>query len=264
MAKISNISKVESAAEDTSVSLRTEKELLKMKQMLSGKQKSMLKTVESAGFSCLMCGKCCERAEDDNSVYVLPEEIKKIETVGFSREDFILPLLPDFYETDNGAVVFNEPAFINMLHSLPEQTDEEGRIHTFGWMLQRKENGSCIFLDSESKKCLIYEVRPALCRTYPFFTDENGVSECECEGIDSAGKTDTLSAKEMTEALQDRVLADHTDYIRTSAVIKENYDKSEFNNETGRIRFEENLKKNTVFFIVYDSTGVYNIEFKIN
>ncbi len=265
MAKISTISKICSAGEDTAVSLRTEKELLKMKQMLSGKQKPMLKTVESAGFSCLLCGKCCERTEDDNSVYILPEEIEKIEAAGFSRKDFILPLLPDFYETGTETSFFKESAFVDMLSSLSEQTDEEGRIHTFGWMLQRNNDGSCVFLDSESKRCLIYTARPALCRTYPFFTDENGVSECECEGLGTAEKTElvSVSAKELTEALRDRVLSDHADYIQTSAVIKKIYEKFKFNNESGRIRFEENLKKNTVFFVVYDSTGVYTVEYLI-
>lgn len=260
MEKISNISKLDSIAEETSISMRAEKELLKMKQLLSGKQRSMLKTVESAGFSCLLCGKCCERTEDDNSVYILPEEIEKIETFGFSREEFILPLLPDFYEPDPKTAVFHESAFIDVLRSLSEQTDEAGRIHTFGWMLQRKEDGSCIFLDPASKKCLIYKVRPALCRTYPFFTDENGVSECECEGLGSVGRTEPPSAKELTQALQDRVLSDHADYIQTSAVIKDFYNTFKFNDEAGRIHFEENLKKNIVSFVVYDSTGIYTAE----
>ncbi|MBZ3935891.1 YkgJ family cysteine cluster protein [Methanimicrococcus blatticola] len=264
MAKISKISKLESIPTDTSGSTRIEKELLKMKQLLAGKQKSMLKTVESAGFSCLMCGKCCERAEDDNSVYLLPDEIEKIEASGFLRENFILPLLPDFYETENETAIFKESTFIDMLHSLSEQTDEEGRIHTFGWMLQRNDDGSCIFLNSDSKKCMIYEARPALCRTYPFFTDESGVLKCECEGLGSIEKTEPILANELTKALQERVLSDHTDYIQTSVAIKNIYDKFEFNNETARIRFNENLIKNIVSFVVYDSTGVYEVEFNID
>ncbi|WNY23079.1 hypothetical protein MmiHf6_03780 [Methanimicrococcus hongohii] len=274
---VSNISKINSVQEDASVSLRVEKEIQKMKPLLSGKQKSMLKTVESAGFSCLECGKCCERAEDDNSVYILPEEIRKIETKGFSKENFILPLLPDFYEmnesenssdsTDSvqsidsvysadSSFSFQNSAFVAMLQSLSEQTDEYGRIHTFGWMLQRKNDGSCIFLDSGSKKCMIYDVRPALCRTYPFFADENGVSKCVCEGLDSADKTDASLAKKLAEALQNRVISDQADYIQTSAGIKKVYEKSVFNSETGKTAFEERLKNNAVMFVVYDGAGV--------
>ncbi|MDR2944945.1 MAG: YkgJ family cysteine cluster protein [Methanosarcinales archaeon] len=223
----------------------------------------MMKTVESAGFSCLMCGKCCERAEDDNSVYLLPEEIESIETLGFLRENFILPLLPDFYETNDGTAVFNESLFMDMLSSLSEQTDEEGRIHTFGWMLQRNQDGSCIFLNSESKKCVIYAVRPALCRTYPFFMSETCVWKCDCEGLGSIEKTKTDLSIELTKALQERALSDYADYIQTSAAVKEFYDKVQFNNKTGRVRFEENLKKNLVTFVIYDSTGVYAAECRI-
>ncbi|MDR0768056.1 MAG: YkgJ family cysteine cluster protein [Methanosarcinales archaeon] len=260
---VSNISRIESIPKDTSLSLRTEKEIRKMKQLFSGKQKSILKTIEDACFSCLRCGKCCERAEDDNSVYILPEEIKRIETRGFSKKEFILPLLPDFYEANE---MFQSSALIDMLRSLSEQTDEDGRIHTFGWMLQRNKDGSCIFLDAASKKCMIYDIRPALCRTYPFYMDESGVSKCECEGIrplDKADKTGSCLTKELAEALQSRMLSDQADYIHTSAGIKEVYEKFTFNNEKGRAAFEEHLQKNTVSFVIYDGTGVYTAELQI-
>jgi Fe-S-cluster containining protein len=257
---VSNIAKLESGSRDASLSHRAETEIQKMTQLLSGKRKNILKTIEDACFSCLRCGKCCERTEDDNSVYILPEEIEKIETKGFLKNDFILPLLPDFYETNE---MFQNSAFIDMLQSLSDQTDESGRIHTFGWMLQRNKDGSCIFLESESKKCMVYDVRPALCRTYPFFMDENGVSKCECEGIGSVGRTELNLAKEMAEALQSRMLSDQVNYIQTSAEIKNVYEKFTFNSEAGQAAFEERLKKNIVCFVIYDGTGVYTAELQI-
>ncbi|WNY28470.1 hypothetical protein MmiEs2_06580 [Methanimicrococcus stummii] len=259
---LSTVSK-EYAPKDVSTSLRVENESEKIRQMLLGKQKSMQKTIGTAGFSCLMCGKCCERAEDDNSVYILPAEIEKIESKGFSRSDFILPLLPDFYNDSNDiSSSFQYSTFTETLRALSEQIDEHGRIHTFGWMLQRKEDGSCIFL-SESKKCLIYDIRPALCHTYPFFADENGVSKCECEGLESVSRTEPDLTNELTKALQNRVVADQADYIQTSAGIKEYYEQFTFNSECGIAIFEENLKKNVVSFVVYDGTGVYAAEIQL-
>ena len=258
---VSNIVKIESGPVDASLSLRTEKEIEKMAQLFSGKRKQMSKAIEDACFSCLRCGKCCERAEDDNSVYILPEEIEKIESEGFLREEFILPLLPDFYETNE---MFQNSAFIALLQSLSDQTDEDGRIHTFGWMLQRNKDGSCIFLDRESKKCMVYDVRPALCHTYPFFMDESGVLKCECEGINSVERTESNLTKELTEALQSRMLSDQVNYIQTSAGIKDVYEKFTFNSEAGRTAFEERLKRNTVCFVIYDGMGIFTAELQMN
>lgn len=260
---VTEIKNLESAAAKIS-NARIENELSKMNQLISGKRKSILKTVEKAGFSCKGCGKCCEREDDDNSVYILSEEIEKIETAGFSRNQFILPLLPDFYETaQNEQLTPLSMSFVNTLRSLAEQTDESGRIHTFGWMLQRKTDGSCIFLNDGSKKCRIYEIRPALCRTYPFFADENGVSKCVCDGLGSVEKTDSDLTKELTEALLNRILSDHMDYTRSSAIIHEYYNRFAFNTEDGRIHFEENLKNGFVLFVVYDSTGIYTVEIQL-
>jgi hypothetical protein len=40
----------------------------------------------------------------------------------------------------------------------------------------------CVFLEEESR-CRVYESRPHLCRTYPFFLHEGRLEVCECEGI---------------------------------------------------------------------------------
>lgn len=31
------------------------------------------------------------------------------------------------------------------------------------------DNGDCVFLDAESRKCTVYEARPRQCRTWPFW-----------------------------------------------------------------------------------------------
>lgn len=38
-------------------------------------------------------------------------------------------------------------------------------------LLQKKENGSCIFLEDKTLRCTIYEKRPLECQIYPFLLD---------------------------------------------------------------------------------------------
>ena len=35
--------------------------------------------------------------------------------------------------------------------------------------LTERENGDCTFFDSETRRCTVYEARPAQCRTWPFW-----------------------------------------------------------------------------------------------
>jgi Fe-S-cluster containining protein len=69
------------------------------------------------------------------------------------------------------------------LESLQECIDSEGKIHAFGWILRRKRNGDCIFLERDTHKCRIYPVRPMLCSTYPFYIEGLRLQTCECEGL---------------------------------------------------------------------------------
>lgn len=246
----------------------------KSEQTNKSQKKQIQKSIETAGFTCFQCGKCCERAEADNSVYILPEEIEQIEVIsGLSRNEFILPMLPDYFElTSDTSGRLNY--LFNVLQSLDAQTDKDGRIHTFGWMLRRKNDGSCIFLNSETKKCAIYKHRPGLCRTYPFYIDEDGFSECECDGIGKIKITNSELTNELTSALQKRVISDQEDYIKTSAVIKEKYDRLKINDEkpndekinsnNGTILLKKQFEENKVSFVVYDSTGVYSVNVFIN
>jgi Fe-S-cluster containining protein len=63
------------------------------------------------------------------------------------------------------------------------------RNHNDPLLLKERSDGSCVFLDKKDK-CTVYPVRPAQCRTYPFWDEvlandftwllEKGV----CPGID--------------------------------------------------------------------------------
>jgi len=90
---------------------------------------------------CSKCGKCCERTE----MLLSKEDIERLESVGFSREDFAV-------------------------------TGGDGltRLRNVGeW---------CYFYDSEKKKCQVYEYRPLGCRIYPvvYSIDEGVITDELC------------------------------------------------------------------------------------
>jgi Fe-S-cluster containining protein len=90
---------------------------------------------------CSKCGKCCERTE----MLLSKEDIERLESVGFSREDF--------------AVIGG---------------DGSTRLGNVGeW---------CYFYDSEEKKCQVYEDRPLGCRIYPvvYSADEGVITDELC------------------------------------------------------------------------------------
>jgi len=232
----------------------------------SEKYNSVLKTVESAGFSCLVCGKCCERNEADNSVFILPAEIEKIETkILFDRKEFVIPLFPDFYSVHENTGFIDLNKIRETVVSLKDQTDDFGRIHTFGWMLRRKENGECIFLENETKKCKIYDCRPELCQTYPFYfsdLNDDDVEECECCGIGTAAKTELENAAELTDSLFSRLFEEQKDFEKTKFFLEKNQARSKLNSEIGAQKSIENLKSGLVKFVVYDGTGIFEADVK--
>ena len=93
-----------------------------------------LKYVE-VKFSCMACGQCCIGTEME----LLPEDIDRLEALGYRLEDFAV----------------------------------RGRDGV--WRL-RNINGHCVFYDEESKKCKIYEYRPIGCRLYPLIYDGSRVT----------------------------------------------------------------------------------------
>ena len=212
-----------------------------------------------------MCGKCCSRTEDDNSVFILPSEIQEIESAtGLNRIDFILPLFPDFYDVspDKKEVSINFSAFSEILKSVSDQIDENGRIHTFGWMLRRLKNGTCIFLD-ETKKCRIYDCRPVLCRTYPFYFIGSGIENCECEGIGTISKTDPALTKELTDSIYNRILNEQEDFLKTQHFLEKEKQKMKYNTKEGLGKAFENLDQGVLRFIVYDGSGIYETDIQL-
>jgi hypothetical protein len=108
-------------------------------------------------FECQQCAKCCRGACGDNTVTVFPGEVRAIMAA-----------------TGLGWLEVAEP-------EEDGDVDRYGNRHAFEWALRKKPGGDCVFL--EDGRCTIYEARPWICRTYPFYLDEDLVGHGECDGL---------------------------------------------------------------------------------
>lgn len=219
--------------------------------------------IEKTGFSCQHCGKCCKRAFGDNRVVLIPQEIEKIqEHTELSKLEVAGPLLPDVcHPEESGAEeedLENSPTTpeideetvaesSRILEFLKEDIDSEGNVHAYGWMLRRKRNGDCIFLEKDTSRCRIYPVRPMLCLTYPFYIEGLKLYTCECEGLGAH-----ISAEE-SRRLADALLSRYISELEDTLAMYEKYEDFERTAE-GQELARKNLEKGTVY-IVHDSKG---------
>lgn len=121
------------------------------------KQETLTRHIRKTGFSCTRCGACCRGTQEDaNLVMVTPAEIDGLVA-----------------ETDLDAGSFVEP--------YPEciRTENGGSI-SFEWCL-RRNTSACIFLEGD--RCMVYNSRPWICKTYPFMLDGERLIISPCEGI---------------------------------------------------------------------------------
>ncbi len=119
-----------------------------------------------SGLSCVRCGWCCREnfnirikkniSRPSNAVSVFPDDIRRIMKGKGLQWDEIAQ--PDIYSC----------------------LDDGKNIRVIGWILQRGDNGDCVFYTNGG--CSIYEWRPMICRCYPFFMDEHGIEVMHCEG----------------------------------------------------------------------------------
>lgn len=109
------------------------------------------------GFGCRRCGDCCRGLGTDGSlVMVGRDEIERIEAAHPGPKDGVA-----------------EP--------YPDEVLVRGTRCRLGWALQRDETGACRLLEGD--RCLVYDARPRLCRTYPFMLDEDRLLVSECPGL---------------------------------------------------------------------------------
>lgn len=219
--------------------------------------------IQKIGFFCQHCGKCCRRAFGDNRVAMIPSEIERIrEYTGLSKLEVAGPFLPEAPirdevledeekrpETSFMSSEENEESFSpELLEPLQEYIDCEGKIHAFGWILRRKRNGDCIFLERDTHKCRVYPVRPMLCSTYPFYIEGLRLQTCECEGIGC--QISAEDSRKMAEDLLLRYISELEDMLG----VYENF--VDFRRgERGLELAKTNLENGTCACIVHDSRG---------
>ena len=86
-------------------------------------------------FKCTQCGNCC--SGDPGFVWVTEDELQAI---------------ADFRDRSIGETRINHTKLVG------------GRV-----TLREFANGDCTFLDAKTRGCSVYPVRPAQCRTWPFW-----------------------------------------------------------------------------------------------
>lgn len=222
--------------------------------------------IEKKGFSCQHCGKCCKRAFGDNRVVLAPSEIEKIvEYTGLSKLEVGGPLLPDVCQpeetgdedenrymedslntSETDKEQFSESS--RLFELLKEDIDSEGNIHTYGWMLRRKRNGDCVFLEKDTNRCRIYPVRTMLCSTYPFYIEGLKLYTCECEGLG-----EHISVEE-SQKLAETLLFRYISELKDTLAMYEKYEDFE-RTEEGKEIARNNLEKGACVYIVHDSKG---------
>ncbi|VVB85734.1 Putative zinc- or iron-chelating domain protein [uncultured archaeon] len=139
--------------------------------------------IKTIGFKCRRCAECCKSEKGDNTVMVSPPEIRRIcERTGRKQEDFTVPM----------------PS---------EDRDMAGNVHTFEWVL--KKGGDCIFL--KDGLCEIYECRPYICRTYPFYLADGHLHVSECAG--TGGAINNEDSLKIAALLKERYIAEINESI---------------------------------------------------
>jgi uncharacterized protein len=169
--------------------------------------------IKKMGFKCLGCGRCC--TGEDNSVVVFPFEIRRI--MQFTGETWLQTVEP--------------PA--------EGEWDLHGNFHTLEWRI-KKEGASCKFYSVNG--CRIYEVRPMICRTYPFYLDYDVLRCSECSGLGI--ENSPHDAEIMAACLIKRCAIE----IKESISLLEKYQD-----------FERGIQKKGQALIVHDSEGEHRI-----
>lgn len=144
--------------------------------------------IREIGFQCLRCGECC--TGEENSVVVFPFEIRRI--MGVTGESW--------QETV-------EPPSVG-------EWDLKGNFHTLEWRIKKCEK-SCKFYTLDG--CRIYQARPLLCSTYPFYLMDGDLRCSECQGL--GGAIDPQEAGKIAALLKERNIVE----IRESIRLLENY-----------------------------------------
>ncbi|MFZ3384557.1 MAG: YkgJ family cysteine cluster protein [Candidatus Methanoperedens sp.] len=148
------------------------------------------KIIREVGFVCDFCGKCCT-SEFNDHVFLIDDDAKRIiENCG---REFLRPA----------------PYF--------DLCDNLGRFYVMGYAMKTKPNGDCIFYIGG--RCLHYEVRPLICKIYPYMLhrepDEEGNIEFrQIGGLDLHGSYHNEISEKMCEEILKSVRDYESGFLR--------------------------------------------------
>ena len=108
-------------------------------------------------FECIRCGNCC--TDKNTLVNLTYYDILRIKNGLDLNIQEILDSI--------GFYISKEKVSAENLHKMVIAPIETEKGLAFIGLL-KKDNGSCYFYDHQKKKCLIYNLRPLFCRTFPF------------------------------------------------------------------------------------------------
>lgn len=171
--------------------------------------------IETIGFECTRCGKCCRGLDEEHTATVFPDEVRAIQ-----GED--------------------SPAWDEVARPTPfglSEADGEPTGETFEWALQTDSCGDCTFYDAEAEACSIYDRRPLVCRTYPFsiavgdgesmaslgsvVDSEGPVRAHECAGL--GRDISRADAKALAATLKERAVRD----LEEAIGVRDNYEPTD-------------------------------------
>lgn len=124
-------------------------------------------------FECTQCGACC--SGEPGFVWVNPQEIRDMAT----------------------ALAIDEETF----------RDKFVRRVGTRYSLVEYPDGDCILLDPKTRGCMVYQARPAQCRTWPFWNSNLTSKEAwkdACEVCPGAGMGTLYSIEQIESARKQR------------------------------------------------------------
>lgn len=168
-----------------------------------------IKIIREVGFVCDLCGKCCT-SEFNDHVFLLNDDAKKL--IEYTGWEFLRPA----------------PYF--------DLCDNLGRFYVMGYALKTKPNGDCIFF--RNGRCEHYEMRPRICRIYPYMLhrepDEEGNFEFrQISGLDLHGSYHNEISEESCKVILKSVKEYESGFQRQ---------KLDFIKQIGRYFKENNLR----------------------
>jgi Fe-S-cluster containining protein len=142
-----------------------------------------IKIIHEVGFVCDFCGKCCT-GEFNDHVFLLDDDAQRL--IRNPGREFLRPA----------------PYF--------DLCDNLGRFYVMGYALKTRPNRDCIFyIDG---RCEHYEIRPLICKIYPYMLhrepdDEGNIEFRQISGLDLHGlyhnEISDETCKEITRSVKD-------------------------------------------------------------